>query len=308
MWGVLAAVLSSGIGGTAVVATRSLSQTIDPITLGALRFGLGFVFLLPVACLRREAWPPRRDWPGVAGLGFLFFGLFPILFNAALYFTTAARGAIALSALPVLTMLAAAALGAEAMTSRKVLGVLVTMTGVALALLSGLSEAPAGAWRGDFLMLGAALVMALYTIWSRPFIARSGPVRFTLVAMGIGALCLVLVAAIGGGLANIRGLPPEAWLAAAYLGIAGSALVFFLWSFAVTHTTPTLVAIAVAVNPITASLAGEFFLAERLGWNFAAGLLLVCLGIVIAATKPGLRPEGSFSEKRRFRLRIRPRD
>ncbi|MEW9304214.1 DMT family transporter [Labrys neptuniae] len=307
MWGVLAAVLSSGIGGTAVVATRSLSKAIDPITLGALRFGLGFVFLLPVACLRREAWPTRRDWPGVAGLGLLFFGLFPILFNAALYFTTAARGAIALSALPVLTMLAASALRAETMTGRKVLGVLVTMTGVALALLSGLSTAPPGAWRGDLLMLGAALVMALYTIWSRPFVARSGPVRFTLTAMGIGALCLVSVAAIGGGLANVRGLAPEAWLAAAYLGIIGSALVFFLWSFAVSHTTPTLVAIAVAVNPITASLAGEVFLGERLGWNFAAGLGLVCLGIVVAATRPGLRSEQPFSEKRRFRLRIRPR-
>ena len=207
-----------------MVATRSLSKAIDPITLGALRFGLGFVFLLPVACLRREAWPTRRDWPGVAGLGVLFFGLFPILFNAALYFTTAARGAIALSALPVLTMLAASALRAETMTGRKVLGVLVSMTGVALALLSGLSTAPPGAWRGDLLMLGAALVMALYTIWSRPFVARSGPVRFTLTAMGIGALCLVSVAAIGGGLASVRGLAPEAWLAAAYLGIIGSAL------------------------------------------------------------------------------------
>ncbi|MGJ4855829.1 DMT family transporter [Labrys sp. La1] len=308
MWGVLAAILSSGIGGTAVVATRSLSRTIDPITLGALRFGLGFLFLLPVACLRREAWPPRRDWPGVVGLGLLFFGLFPILFNAALYFTTAARGAIALSALPVLTMLAASALRAETMNARKVLGVLVTMSGVTLALLSGLSTAPPGAWRGDLLMLGAALVMALYTIWSRSFIARSGPVRFTLTAMGIGALCLVSVAAIGGGLTNLRWLPSEAWLAAGYLGIVGSALVFFLWSFAVTHTTPTLVAIAVAVNPITASLAGDLFLGERLGWNFAAGLGLVCLGIVIAATKSGLRPERPFSEKRRSRLRTRPRD
>ncbi|MGO4335784.1 DMT family transporter [Labrys sp. KB_33_2] len=308
MWGVLAAILSSGIGGTAVVATRSLSKTIDPITLGALRFGLGFLFLLPVACLRREAWPPRRDWPGVVGLGLLFFGLFPILFNAALYFTTAARGAIALSALPVLTMLAASALRAETMNARKVLGVLVTMSGVTLALLSGLSTAPPGAWRGDLLMLGAALVMALYTIWSRSFIARSGPVRFTLTAMGIGALCLVSVAAIGGGLTNLRWLPSEAWLAAGYLGIVGSALVFFLWSFAVTHTTPTLVAIAVAVNPITASLAGDLFLGERLGWNFAGGLGLVCLGIVIAATKSGLRPERPFSEKRRSRLRTRPRD
>ena len=77
MWGVLAAVLSSGIGGTAVVATRALSGTIDPISLGALRFGLGFLFLLPVALMQTEAWPAKADWPRVAGLGVLFFAVFP---------------------------------------------------------------------------------------------------------------------------------------------------------------------------------------------------------------------------------------
>lgn len=308
MWGVLAAVLSSGIGGTAVVATRALSASIDPISLGALRFGLGFIFLLPVACLRAETWPARRDWPGVAGLGLLFFGLFPILFNAALSFTTAARGALALSALPVVTMLAAAALGVEAMTVRKITGVLVTMAGVALALLAGLSTAPPGAWRGDLLMLGAALAMALYTIWSRPFVARSGPTRFTVTAMAVGALSLASITSVAGGMTTISRLAPEAWGAAAYLGVVGSSLVFFLWSFAVTHATPTLVAISVAVNPITASLAGELFLKETLGWNFGAGLGLVCLGIIIAAAGPGLGRALLLSGTHRIRRRTRCRD
>lgn len=302
MWGVLAAILSSGIGGTAVVATRSLAAAIDPIALGALRFGLGFVFLLPVACLRREAWPQRRDWPYIAGLGLLFFGLFPVLFNASLHFTTAARGAIALSSLPVLTMVVAAILGVEAIDGRKSLGVLVAVAGVAVALLSGLSTAPAGAWRGDLLMLGAALTMAFYTIWSRPLIGRSGPTRFTLTAMGVGALCLIAIAAGGGGLARISAFSAGNLAATAYLGIIGSALVFFLWAFAVTHTTPTLVAISVAVNPVTASLAGSMFLGEALRWNVAAGLGLVCLGIVIATTKRGIMGETKAISRKVDRL------
>jgi drug/metabolite transporter (DMT)-like permease len=110
VWGVVAAMLSSGLGGTAVGATRYVIGASDPLTIGALRFGIGFVFLLPVAVLQGATWPSRRDWLGVAGLGLLFFGLFPILFNASLAFTTAARGALALSTLPLLTMVVAAGL------------------------------------------------------------------------------------------------------------------------------------------------------------------------------------------------------
>lgn len=105
IWGVLAAVLSSAIGGTSIGATRFLVGAIDPLAIGAFRFGIGVLLLLPLALLHRGSWPPRRDWPGVAGLGLLFFAAFPILFNASLIFTTAARGALALSTLPLLTML-----------------------------------------------------------------------------------------------------------------------------------------------------------------------------------------------------------
>ena len=175
-WGVWAAVLSSGIGGTSIGATRFLVHAIDPLAIGSFRFGIGFLLLLPVARLTGGPWPARRDWPGVAGLGVLYFALFPILFNASLIFTTAARGALALSTLPLLTMLVGAALGSEALSTRKTIGVLVAISGVALALLSSLSTAPDGAWRGDLLMVAAALCMALYSIWSKPLIRRSGPI------------------------------------------------------------------------------------------------------------------------------------
>jgi drug/metabolite transporter (DMT)-like permease len=70
-WGVLAAVLSSGLGGTSVAATRYLVNAIDPLAIGSFRFGIGFLLLLPAALLQGGRWPPRRDWSGVAGLGVL---------------------------------------------------------------------------------------------------------------------------------------------------------------------------------------------------------------------------------------------
>lgn len=288
-WGVVAAVFSSGLGGTSIGATRYLVNAIDPLAIGSFRFGIGFLLLLPVALLPGNRWPARRDWTAVAGLGVLYFALFPILFNASLIFTTAARGALALSTLPLLTMVVGAAIGSEALTARKSIGVLIAMLGVAVALLSGLNSAPAGAWRGDLLMVGAALCMALYSIWSKPFITRSGPIPFTTMSMGVGAACLILISCGRGSFTPVAAFGISQWLAATYLGAFGGALTFYLWAFALERTTPTRVAISVTVNPITASLVGAALLHERLGWHLVGGIVTVFAGIWIATTA-GRRP------------------
>ncbi|MEH2533539.1 drug/metabolite transporter (DMT)-like permease [Bradyrhizobium sp. AZCC 1588] len=293
-WGVLAAILSSGLGGTSIGATRYLVNAVDPLAIGSFRFGIGFLLLLPAALLQGAQWPRRPDWLSVAGLGVLYFALFPILFNASLIFTTAARGALALSTLPLLTMVVGAALGSEALTVRKSIGVVIATLGVALALLSNLASAPPGAWRGDLLMIAAALCMALYSIWSKPFIARSGPIPFTTVSMGVGAVCLVLVSYWRGSFAPVAAFEVPQWLAAIYLGAFGSALTFYLWAFALARTTPTRVAISVTVNPITASLVGAALLDEPLRWNLVAGILAVFAGIWVATTS-GRRPATRLS-------------
>ena len=284
VWGVLAAVLSSALGGSSIGATRYLVNAMDSLAIGSFRFGIGFVLLLPVALLQDGRWPARRDWPAVAGLGLLFFALFPLLFNASLIFTTAARGALALSTLPLLTMVVGAALGSEALTARKSLGVVIATLGVALALLSGLTSAPDGAWRGDLLMVGAALCMAFYSIWSKPFIARSGPIPFTTMAMGVGAACLILISCGRGSFAPVADFAMPQWLAAIYLGAFGSALTFYLWAFALARTTPTRVAISVTVNPVAASLVGAVLLHEPLSWKLVGGIVTVFVGIWIATT------------------------
>lgn len=52
LMGVLAGMASNGLGGTAVAVTRYAVGVLDPRTLGAFRFGIGFVFLLPSAPYR----------------------------------------------------------------------------------------------------------------------------------------------------------------------------------------------------------------------------------------------------------------
>jgi drug/metabolite transporter (DMT)-like permease len=281
--GVLIAVASSTFGGMAGAVTRFAVGTVDPVTLAAFRFGIGVALLLPLALMLRGALPRGRDWRGAAFLGVMFFAIFFVFYNIALAYTTAARGALALSTLPLWTMVVAALLGAEALTARKTLGLLVAVGGVAIALLAGLAAAPAGAWRGDLIMAGATLCMAFYNVWSRPFIARASPLGFVTASMGAGALCLVAVALFSGGFAVVQTFALPQWIAVAYLGAFGGAAAFYLWVLALRLTTPTRVANTMTVNPIAASLLAAIIVSEPIGWNLVVGLIAVGVGIWLAS-------------------------
>ncbi|CAH1679279.1 Permease of the drug/metabolite transporter (DMT) superfamily [Hyphomicrobiales bacterium] len=283
-----AALLSSALGGTAIVASRHTAADVGALMLGIIRFGVGFAVLLPVAVLRQERWPPLRDWSAVIGLGVLFFCVFPILFNYSVVYTTAGRAALALATAPLLTMAVSALLKVEPLTTRKTAGVLVATAGVAVSLFSGLSDAPPGAWRGDLLMVGAALGMALYTVWSRPYVRRSGTLSFCTMGMGAGVLALALVLSLTSAADMRAGLlqasTSQIWTLA-YLGVVCGALMFILWAYALARTTPTRVVVTVTLNPVVAGLLAALVLDEAVTWNLVVGLVAVAFGIRLATTQ-----------------------
>ena len=97
--GVIAAVVSSALGGTAAALTRYTIHQSDPVTLAAFRFGIGFVPIVAIALYVDAKWPRGRDQLWVALLGALFFSLFFVIYNVAMSYTTAARGSLASSRL-----------------------------------------------------------------------------------------------------------------------------------------------------------------------------------------------------------------
>jgi drug/metabolite transporter (DMT)-like permease len=262
-FGVVVAIVSSSCGAAAAVATRYLIGAADPFTLAAIRFGGGVLCLLPLV---------------------LLLAVFFVFYNVALGYTTVARGTLALSTLPVMTMLAGALLGIEALTARKTVGVLVAMLGVAVALASGLAQAPAGAWRGDLIMAAATLCMALYNVFSRPYIGRSSALGFLTMGMAVGGGVLVVVSLLSGGLAQVARFGAGEAIAALYLAAGGGALAFFLWVFALERASPTRVANTMAVNPLVAGLLAAVLLHEPFTLNLVIGLAAVFAGIWIATT------------------------
>jgi len=113
---------------------------------------------------------------------------------------------------------------------------LIAIGGVAVALITGLKDAPQGAWRGDAIMIAATFCFAFYNIWLRPFMARSSPLGFVTAGMGSGSFVVCLFALAGGGFASTGDFGAGQWAAVVYLTVLGAALTFFLWVFALARS------------------------------------------------------------------------
>lgn len=280
--GVGAALLGSLLGGTAAAGTRYAVGAIDPLGLAMLRYAIGALCLVPFALFSFRQLEDSRDLLATVGLGVMFFALYPFLFALALAHTTAARGSLVLSTMPLLTLGFAILLRRESFSWKRLAGILLAVGGLAYALSPKLEGSASAARKGDLIMIAATCVQAVYNVLSRPYIQRIGPLPFTAFAMCVGALVLVAFSAASGVFQALPTLGGAAWAAIVYLGVFGCALLWVLWSIGIRLASPSLVALTVTVNALTASLLGAFFLSEPVGHEFIVGLLAVSLGIAVA--------------------------
>ena len=256
-----------------------------------LRYLIGFLVLLPLAV--HAGWPrfARRDALPIAVLGIAQFGVLILLLNVGLLYMPAGRAALLFASFPLMTLLFAAALGRERLTLGKLISVLLTLLGVGLALGEGaFGQAAAEAeWLGALAVLASAACGALCSLLYRPYLERYATLPVSAFAMLASVLFLfpfALAEGLIGGLTEIR---PGGWAAIGFIG-ASSGIGYFLWLWALRHTTPTKVTVFLALSPLTALVLGALLLGEALSVTAFFGLAAIAGGLWLLHRPEGRRP------------------
>ncbi|MBN1877103.1 MAG: DMT family transporter [Anaerolineae bacterium] len=139
---------------------------------------------------------------------------------------------------------------------------------------------------GDLWVLLCAVGFALHIIVTAHFTAQHAVLPFTLVQLFTVAVTTSLIALIiEGGLA----LTSNALPAIIYLGVAATAVVFGLQTWAQQHTTPTHTALIFALEPVFAALFALVLARELLVFKEWMGGALILMGMVIAEIQVGPR-------------------
>lgn len=259
-----------------------------PLTLALLRYAIGFLCLLPFALRALQAAPvrpPARDLVAMAALGTGQFAILIALLNWGLRTVPAAQSALIFSLFPLLTLLLGALLGREQLTAPLVLGVLLSIAGVALSLLPKLQSAATGHWWGELAVLASAGVGALCSVLYRPYLLRYPTVPVSAFAMLASVLFLAVIALGEDWPRAIGTLRPAAWAVVAFIGLS-SGIGYFWWLYALKHESPTRVTVFLALNPVTAALLSWPLLGEALPPQLLAGLVLIAGGLWLATRGP----------------------
>lgn len=281
----LAASVACVCFGASVVATRFVVGQTSPVVLACLRYAIASVCMLAV--FRGQAFPrmPARDRLTIAALGVLFFGVFPWSFSASLTHLPSAQVALIVATMPLATLLLSRLRGVERITPRAMAGQLLAFAGLAVALPLQAGGAPVArdAWLGYLEIATTVLCGATYNVWSRPMLLRHGALPVAALGMVAGSVALAPLAFADGFLAHLRTITPAGWGAVLFLGTLGGAVGFGLWSWALRRSTPSRVAVFLALNPITAISLGALLLGEPVSMRLLLGLAAVLAGIQLAS-------------------------
>ncbi len=149
--------------------------------------------------------------------------------------------------------------------------------------------------------LGACALIAASVSWSvASALTRKVPLPRE-KAMSSGAQMLaggVLLTLTAVMLGEFRGFHAQAvslkaWLALAYLIVAGSIIGFTAYVWLIHHESPTKVGTYAYVNPVVAVIVGYIFGGEALGLRTVVGTLLVLVSVVVITTAKKVREAGN---------------
>jgi drug/metabolite transporter (DMT)-like permease len=141
------------------------------------------------------------------------------------------------------------------------------------------SAATQSAWLGTLLIFGSSCAGAGYNVLSRPVLRKYAALTVLAYGMAVGTIALLILAAFGGHLETGPSFDNIGWMTLIFIGVFGAALAYYLFSWALGKTTPTRVAVFLALNPVVAMLLGVMVLGEPITLFQVAGLILVMAGI-----------------------------
>lgn len=273
--------------GSALVVSRALVETIDPVPMAFLRYAIGALILVPAALAARSSLQVQRcDLVPIALCGIVQFGLLIVLLNASLRMLPSAPAALIFATMPLIALVIGIVVGQERWNRRRGVAILVAILGLALALGPDARGLGGGRLGGELLALAAATCGAASSVAVRPYVRRYG-------ALPVSGVAMVASVAFLGGWAALTGEQGAVdaggrdLAGVVFLGV-GSGLGYLLWLWAIARSTASHVAVFLSLSPATALVLGWLAPGESLTSTMIAGLLVTVVGLWLSATvNPG---------------------
>ena len=287
-WSVLLAVI---FWGFSFIATKVALREVDPFTLVTLRFGIGALLLLIIQLHQRRRLFgvfSRRDWVYVVLLAAIGIAGHNLLQAHGLLYTTAINAGWIIAIQPIFIMIAARLFLGEAITVRKMTGIVLGFSGIFLVISKGvfsLSTFHYVSTFGDLLVLISTMTWSAFTVGGRGFLSRFSPLAAITPIMIVGWVITFLLCSQRGEWSRLFHLSLSVWAGILFLGIFCSGLAYFFWYSALEKRDSSTVGMHLYLIPLV-TLTGSFFLlSEEIKLTTLTGGGMILAGVYLATRR-----------------------
>jgi drug/metabolite transporter (DMT)-like permease len=276
------------VWGSTFLAIRVGVREVPPFLLAGMRFLIAGVVLYGWMRAKGTASPTLREWGSATLLAVLIFVLdYGLLFWAERR-VPSGIAAVMLATIPVFMALSEILfLKTQRLTGRLGSALLVGIAGVAVLVSrsTNFGDAPVDTL-GACALVVAAISWSVASALTRKLPLPAAKTMSSGAQMLAGGVLLTLTAALLGEFRgfHIQTVSLKAWLALAYLIVAGSIIAFTAYVWLIHHESPTKVGTYAYVNPVVAVLLGYFLGGEALSLRTIAGTMLVLTSVVLITT------------------------
>ena len=279
-----AAVLAQLLGGLTPVWTKLALAGLPPWTLVFSRQAIGLVFLFALVRLGRGAAPrPTAPWTA-RDIGLLLliswggFALPQVLLAMGAERSTAVAYALLTPLEPIGIVLGGALLLGEGLPRTRAIALALGTLGAALVVLQDGLRPDLGDAFGDVLMAVGHLAWAIYTLGAKSLLERHDEGRVSLAAVALTLPPLALLSSTE-PLDLERAIPALVWVFV--LAATSTALVTWLWNWALHRTRASTMGVLIFVQPLAGIAASALVLGERTGVLALFGAALLLGGVVL---------------------------
>jgi len=284
------------VWGSTFYAIRVGVQEVPPFLLAGIRFLISGAALYGWTKMRGEQGPSGREWGSVAVLAVLIFvGDYGAVFWAEQRVASGLT-AVMMATIPAFMALAEIfILGTQRLTVRLVAALLIGLGGVGVLVSRSLDLGGAPIDRmGAMVLIVGAMSWSVASALARMLPLPESKVVSSGVQMLAGGVFLTVISCALGEYRNFRveNVSLGAWIALAYLIVAGSIIAFTAYVWLLHRESPTKVGTYAYVNPVVAVVLGYFLGGEELGLRAVLGTVFVLVSVVVITTTKGKKVAG----------------
>ena len=289
----LAMVLIWGIN-FAVVKAALVEMT--PLSFNSIRFLLASTLtLLLLRLIEGSVGFARGDRWRLLGLGLIGNTCYQLLFINGIDRTTAGNSALLLATTPIFVSLISAAFGVEQVGKLAWVGVFFSFAGILMVIVGSGKELSLARETiiGDVLTLTGAGVWSIYTVLSKPMLARYSALKLTALAMAAGTPFIVLFSIPQLLAQDWAAVSWRGWLGLFFSGSMAITLAYIIWNSGVSKIGGARTAVYSNLSPVIATVFAWLTLGEAITAFMVVGAAMIFLGIYLtrkSGQRQGNRP------------------